>query len=161
MYRNFLFLLLLMAACDSAESPTLKECRQVQDNLIHRTTVIDSTLQNQMALLQEQSMVLSADTLLATDSLLRMRYSILKESASQLEMKQAALHRWRDQLILLPSREEIARGVQNPFGENEGDAGILRTLTAYSDTLSALESGISELIRNTTYERTSSPQPQN
>jgi hypothetical protein len=103
---------------------------------------------------------MSTDTLLATDSMLRIQYASIKEGVNQLEYKQAELHAWRDHLIVLPSKEEIAGGIRNPFGENTGDAGILSTLNAYSDTLATLEITISELIRTTTYERTSSPQPQ-
>jgi hypothetical protein len=77
-----------------------------------------------------------------------------------LEFKQAELHAWRDHLVVLPSKEEIAQGIRNPFGEGAGDNGILKTLNAYSDTLATLESTITELIRTTTYERTSTPQPQ-
>jgi len=159
MNRYLLIISLLIMGCDSAESPTLKECRVVQENLIRRTSSLDSSLQEHVVSLQGQSIALSTDTMLAIDSLLRLRYSYLKESVIRIEMKQAELHRWRDQLILLPSREEIARGARNPFGDTAGDAGILQALTAYGDTLTILESGISDLIRNTTYERTSPPQP--
>jgi uncharacterized protein YcfL len=160
MNRFYLAALVLLAACSSAESPALRECRTVQENIILRTSQLDSTLIVELTLLREQSVTMSTDSLLASDSLLRMKYSRLKESSSQLEYKQAELHSWRDHLILLPATEEIALGIRNPFGEGAGDAGILQTLNSYSDTLSIIESSISELIRTTTHERTSTPQPQ-
>lgn len=160
MNRIHLAAIVLLTACTSAESPVLRECRTIQENIVLRTATLDSTLGAQLTLLREQSVTMSADTLLASDSLLRMRYSNLKESFNQLEFKQAELHSWRDHLILLPSNEEIAKGIRNPFGEGAGDAGILQALNSYSDTLSILESSISDLIRKTSHERTSPPQPQ-
>lgn len=160
MNRLLLLLILSITACDSAESPSLRESRSIQDNLMRRIAQVDSMLNTQLTTLREQSIALSNDTLLTSDSLLRVHYSNLKESANQLEYKQTELRNWRDQLTLLPSKEEIARGIANPFGEQAGDKGILQALNASSDTLIILESSISELIRTTTYERTTTPKPQ-
>jgi len=152
--------ILFFMGCSSAESPALRECRTAQDQLSKRIAVSDSSLNAHLSELRMQRDAMSTDTLLATDSMLRIQYASIKEGVNQLEYKQAELHAWRDHLIVLPSKEEIAGGIRNPFGENTGDAGILSTLNAYSDTLATLEITISELIRTTTYERTSSPQPQ-
>jgi hypothetical protein len=144
--------MILLTACESAESPTLKECRVVQENVLQRTSKADSTLQNHLTLLREKAVVMSTDTLLATDSLRRIHYSTLKESASMIEYKLSELHVWRDHLILLPSKEEISGGIRNPFGVHTGDAGILQVLNSYSDTLSIIESSISQLITTTSHE---------
>jgi len=160
MNRFYSLVFIFIVSCDSTESPTLRECRNFQDNLLRRTAQADSLLNAHKASLFEQSTALSTDSLLASDSLLRLRYANMKESANQLEFKQAELHSWREQLVLLPSQAEITQGIRNPFGENSGDAGILMALNAYSDTLSILETSISELIRTTTYERTAAPKPQ-
>jgi len=152
MQRVYIILLILMTACESAESPTLKECRVVQENVLQRTSMADSTLQNHLTLLREKAVVMSTDTLLATDSLRRVHYSKLKESASMIEFKLSELHVWRDHLILLPSKEEISGGIRNPFGVHTGDAGILQVLNSYSDTLSIIESSISQLITTTSHE---------
>jgi hypothetical protein len=152
MQRVYIILLFLITACESAESPKLKECRAVQENVIKRTSVADSALQNHLTTLREKSIMMSTDTLLATDSLRRKQYSKLKESASRIEYKLSELHVWRDHLILLPSKEEISAGIRNPFGAHTGDAGILQVLNSYSDTLSIIESSISELIITTSHE---------
>ena len=152
MHRTFILLLLLLAACESAESPTLKECRAVQENVLMRTSGIDSILHAQLNSIREMSAAMSTDTLLATDSLRRMRYANLKESTSQIEFKQSELHAWRDHLILLPSMDEINGGIRNPFGAHTGDAGILEVLKSYSDTLTIIEKSISELLSNASYE---------
>ena len=152
MQRASIILLILLTACESTESPTLKECRVVQESVIKRTSTADSALQNHLTLLQDKSVVMSTDTLLATDSLRRLHYSNLKESASMTEYKLAELHVWRDHLILLPSKEEINGGIRNPFGVHTGDAGILQILNSYSDTLSIIESSISALIITTSHE---------
>jgi hypothetical protein len=152
--------ILFFIGCTSAESPALRECRTAQEQLSKRIAVSDSSLNAHLSELRMQRDAMSADTLLAVDSMLRIQYSSIKEGVNQLEYKQAELHAWRDHLIVLPSKEETAGGIRNPFGENAGDVGILSTLNAYSDTLATLEVTISELIRTTTYERTSPPQPQ-
>jgi hypothetical protein len=160
MNRFFLLLFVFLTACDSAESPTLRECRLLQENILTRTAQSDSLLNEQLTQLRDAVNTMSSDTLLATDSLLRNQYSSLKESANNLEFKRAELHAWRDHLIMLPPTGEIAVGITNPFGESAGDKGILEVLTRYNDTLTILETSISELIRITPYERTSTPQPQ-
>ncbi len=152
MYRAFTILFILLTACESAESPTLKECRAVQENVLKRTSSVDSALNSQLIALREMSAAMSNDTLLATDSLRRMRYANLKTTASQLEFKQSELHVWRDHLILLPSLDEINGGIRNPFGAQTGDAGILQVLKSYSDTLTIIEQSISELQSNATHE---------
>jgi hypothetical protein len=149
-----------LMGCASAESPALLECRTAQDQLTQRINLSDSSLNAHLSELRLQRDAMSTDTLLAVDSMMRIQYAAIKEAVNQLEYKQSELHTWRDHLVVLPSKEEIARGIRNPFGENAGDAGVLSTLNAYSDTLATLEVTISELIRTTTYERTSSPQPQ-
>jgi hypothetical protein len=152
MQRVFIILLILITACESAESPKLNECRFVQDDVLQRTSMADSALQNHLMLLREKAVVMSTDTLLATDSLRRLHYSKLKESASMIEYKLSELHAWRDHLILLPSKEEISGGIRNPFGVHTGDDGILQVLNSYSDTLSIIESSISQLITATSHE---------
>ena len=152
MYRAFTILFILFTACESAESPTLKECRAVQENVLKRTSSIDSALNSQLIALREMSAAMSNDTLLATDSLRRMRYANLNTTASQLEFKQTELHVWRDHLILLPSLDEINGGIRNHFGAQTGDAGILQVLKSYSDTLTIIEQSISELQSNATHE---------
>ena len=128
--------------------------------MLERTTHADSLLRSHLNLLRQQSLALSTDTLLATDSLLRTHYATLKEFTGQVENKQAELRTWREHLILLPPINDIAQGVTNPFGEQAGDDGALVKLNAYSDTLTTIETSISTLIRTTTYERTSTPQSQ-
>jgi hypothetical protein len=148
-----------LMGCASAESPALLECRTAQDQLTQRIALSDSSLNAHLSELRLHRDAMSADTLLAVDSMLRIQYAAIKEAVNQLEYKQSELHMWRDHLVVLPSKEEISGGIRNPFGENAGDAGVLSTLNAYSDTLATLEITISELIRTTTYERTSTPQP--
>jgi hypothetical protein len=152
MQRVFIILLILITACESAESPKLNECRLVQDDVLQRISMADSALQNHLMLLREKAVVMSTDTLLATDSLRRLHYSKLKESASMIEYKLSELHVWHDHLILLPSKEEISGGIRNPFGVHTGDDGILQVLNSYSDTLSIIESSISQLITATSHE---------
>jgi hypothetical protein len=152
MHRTFILLMILLAACESAESPTLKECRAVQENVLMRTSGIDSILNAQLNTFREMSAVMSTDTLLATDSLRRLSYAKLKEAASQIEFKQSELHAWRDHLILLPSMDEINSGIRNPFGAHTGDAGILEVLNSYSDTLTIIEQSITELLSNANHE---------
>jgi hypothetical protein len=145
-------LLIIMASCASAESPALLECRQVQENIVLRTSLLDSSLNSHVSALREQCNAMSVDTLLATDSLRRKHYSNLKESVALIEEKQTEMHRWKSGLILLPTREEIASGIRNPFGKAAGDAGILQALNTYSDTLTILEKSITELINSHHYE---------
>lgn len=152
------FFLLLLASCASSESPTLMECRQTQENILWKTSQLDSSLTSHVIAKREQCNAMSIDTLLATDSLLRTRYSNLKESVALLEAKQSELHRWKSALILLPSREEVATGVRNPFGKASGDAGILQSLNAYRDTLNIIEKSITELIQTNNHEWTPTPQ---
>ena len=117
-----------------------------------RTSGIDSILHAQLNTFREMSAAMSSDTLLASDSLRRLRYANLKETTSQIEFKQSELHAWRDHLILLPSMDEINGGIRNPFGAHTGDAGILEVLKSYSDTLTIIEQSISELLSNANHE---------
>jgi hypothetical protein len=152
-------LMVSLVACVSSESPTLIECREIQTGIERRTSALDSSLTAHLQNLRLECEALSADTLLATDSLLRMRYASLKEAVNNLEYTQAALHTWRDGLIVLPSADAISRGISNPFGESAGDQGVQSTLQSYSDSLQHFEQSIGELIHTTTYERTPTPQP--
>lgn len=155
-FTAFLF---CFSACVSSESPKLKECRVLQDDTHKRTAVADSLLNENIAQLRLERDRISTDTLLASDSLLRMHYVNVKEHVDQLEQMQLRLHGWRDNLIALPPQEDVARGVANPFGANTGDTETLAVLQAYSDSLTVLENLISNLILAKTYERTSTPQP--
>jgi hypothetical protein len=152
MQRILIIILILFTACESAESPTLKECRTIQENVLARAASLDSSLNSQLNTLRESAVTMSTDTLLATDSLRRMQYSELKEYASKLEYKLSEFHVWREHLILLPSMQEINDGIRNPFGAHTGDAGILHVLKSYSDTLTIIEGSISELISHATHE---------
>lgn len=153
---TFLFCL---SACVSSESSKLKESRTLQDNTHKRTAAADSLLNENIALLRLERDNMSTDTLLASDSLLRMHYASVKEHVDQLEQMQLQLHNWRDNLIALPPQEDIAQGVANPFGAATGDTETLATLRAYSDSLTVLENLISNLILANNHERTSTPQP--
>ena len=152
MQRFLIIISILFAGCQSAESPTLKECRTVQENVLARAASLDSALSSQLNELRESAFMMSSDTLLATDSLRRIQYANLKENTSKLEYKLSELHIWRDHLILLPSKEEINDGIRNPFGAHTGDAGILQVLKSYSDTLAIIEVSFTELISNTAHE---------
>ena len=157
---HFIFLLTLcLGACVSSESPTLVKCREIQSTIESRTSTLDSALTARIQTLRMECDVLSADTLLATDSILRVHYASLKEAVSNLEYTQSTLHTWRDGLIVLPAADEISRGISNPFGESIGDQGVLSMLQSYSDSLQHFEQSIGELIHTTTYERTPAPQP--
>lgn len=153
---TFLF---CFSACVSSESPKLKESRVLQDDTHKRTAVADSLLNENIAQLRLERDRISTDTLLASDSLLRMHYASVKEHVDQLEQTQLQLHNWRDNLIALPPQEEIARGVANPFGANAGDTETFAILNTYSDSLTIIENLILTLIQAKTYERTSTPQP--
>lgn len=156
---SFIVIASIAASCVSSESPKLEECRMLQDSIHVRIAALDSALNEQMNWLREGRDALSNDTLLATDSLLRERYAGLKELVNKLEFTQAELHAWRDHLIVLPSPNEVAAGIDNPFGAGAGDDGALRVLKSYSDTLFTIEQHVREAIRSTSYERTPPPQP--
>jgi hypothetical protein len=149
-----------LIGCVSAESPTLSECRRIQDDIQSRIAEADTLLNRHAAELRLERDALSVDTLLAIDSTLRVRYSSIKQAVGEIEYTQSELHSWHDKLIVLPPSQEVARGIQNPFGESAGDEGILQILNQYNDSLNNYELRISELIRNTSYERTPTPQPQ-
>jgi hypothetical protein len=149
-----------LIGCVSAESPTLSECRRIQDDIQSRIAEADTLLNRHAAELRLERDALSVDTLLAIDSTLRLRYSSIKQAVGEIEFTQSELHAWHDKLIVLPPAQEVARGIQNPFGESAGDEGILQILNQYNDSLQNYELRISELIRNTSYERTPAPQPQ-
>ncbi len=159
---NYIFMgtfLIGLIACISSESPTLAECRKIQTNNDRRIAVLDSALQQQLEPLRVNRDAISTDTLLATDSLLREQYGKLKTYANNLEFAQSELREWRSHLVVLPSIEEISKGIENPFGAETGDQGVLNALQSYSDSLSYIEQKITELIRTNDYERTPSPQP--
>ena len=73
---TFLFCL---SACVSSESSKLKESRTLQDDTHKRTAAADSLLNENIALLRLERDNMSTDTLLASDSLLRMHYASVKE----------------------------------------------------------------------------------
>ena len=159
-HLGFFIWIVAFTSCVSSESPTLRKCRQLQDSLHQRISVLDSTLTSTMDSARAYCTVLSTDTLLATDSLLRERYSGIKEAVSNLEFTQSELHTWRDGLIVLPDAEAIARGIENPFGTAAGDAGVLLILQFYNDTLTTIEQHIHDQLRTNNYERTTTTQPQ-
>lgn len=156
----FFIWIVAFTSCVSSESPTLRQCRQLQDSLHQRISTLDSSLISAIDSMRAYCTVLSTDTLLATDSLLRERYSGIKEAVSNLEFTQSELHTWRDGLIVLPDAEAIARGAENPFGVAAGDAGVHLKLQSYADTLTTIEQHIQDQLRTNNYERTTTPQPQ-
>lgn len=148
----FAIWIVAITSCVSAESPTLRQCRQLQDSLQIRISALDSELISAMDTLRAQCNTLSTDTLLATDSMLRERYSGMKDAVSKLEFTQSEFHIWRDGLIELPDANAIAMGAENPFGTSAGDSGVLRTLQFYNDTLTTIEQHIQDVLRTNNYE---------
>lgn len=140
MYRRFLAATVITASlaigCVSSESETLRKTREIQSSVVKDAGAFDSLLLADIQAMNLKREEMSQDTLMATDSLKQVAYRNHKIKIIELEGLQAEVNAWRNSLVLLPSKEEMAKGAKNPFGQSLSDLEVQSKIKAYQDKLS-------------------------
>lgn len=136
-----------MIACAGAESEQLKEARTIQEAMMKQKHNLDSTLNLKMDELGARLGVISSDTTLATDSTKIAEYVEVKTQYSNLENLKSKMSDWALNIKTLPSLEDLANGVENPFGKDAKDQDILAGVKANQSAFEELKSEIETAIQ--------------
>jgi TolA-binding protein len=134
----------LLVACASAESEVLKQARTIQDGIMKQKDNLDSTLNATITELNGKITTMSNDSLAMQDSTNITLFGEMQMKVSRLTELKSKLNDWASGTKLLPSVEDLAKGVENPFGENANDQDILKGIqesqSSFSDLKSQIES---------------------
>ena len=121
----------VMSSCVSSESKKLSEARTLQATILTEAHVLDSTLVAETQQLEATRELMSADSLLITDSLFQARYASIKTKLYALQGIQAEVSAWHNSIVKLPSKEELKKGIKNPFGPKSGDQEVYDRIALY------------------------------
>jgi major membrane immunogen (membrane-anchored lipoprotein) len=135
----------LLTACATSDSETLKRARTIQDQTFKQYSTLDSTLSARLSALSAEMAAISTDSTFATDSTKIKAFDALKSKQMEVESLQQEFKSWKEQLILLPSTEEIANGAANPFGDKANDQQVLEALKKSQEDISTWRSKVNEV----------------
>jgi len=127
----------MLAACVSSESDKLKSAREVQEQVLIDASAFDSTLKSDILQFSTRRDTMGTDSTLATDSIAMMKFVAFKTMIGELEGLRAEFSVWRNDLKLLPTKEELSKGAKNPFGNQANDAMVASEISAYQSQLTA------------------------
>lgn len=146
-FLSLLFATSLLAACSVSDSETLKRARSIQQETLSGIHTLDSSLFAKIEAIKLEITTLSADSLIATDSLKMKSLELLKEKQIEINTAKNQLEEWKGSLNILPSTEEIASGAANPFGEKTKDQEVLSAIKNAQEELNSWKSKVSSLIQ--------------
>jgi hypothetical protein len=138
--KNFLAALTIaatFAACVSSESEKLNNARVMQDKTATDAIALDSIIKSALQDLSSMRDTMSNDSTLAADSIRMVNFVALKNKVAELEQLSAEFSVWRNSIKLLPSKDELAKGSKNPFGNQSNDAEVQKQIADYAKQLSA------------------------
>jgi hypothetical protein len=140
----FFFSAAMLVACASAESEVLKQARTIQDGIMKQKNNLDSTVDMTIKELNGKITVMSGDSLAMQDSTNIALFSEMQTKVSRLSELKSKLNDWASSTKMLPTVEDLAKGVDNPFGEEANDQDILKGIqdsqSSFSDLKSEIES---------------------
>jgi hypothetical protein len=139
--KHFLSALAVAAAftaCVSSESNTLKITRETQVQVVKDAAALDSSLLADIASMSAMRDTMGNDTTLTTDSLAMIKFVAFKSKIGELEGLSAEVRVWRENLTLLTSKEDMAKGAKNPFGRDNNDEAVKQKITEYQSQLNEL-----------------------
>lgn len=135
----------LLTACATSDSETLKRARTIQDQTLKEYSSLDSTLSARLSALSAEMSTISTDSTFATDSTRIKAFEGLKSKQMEIEVLQQEFKSWKEQLTLLPSTDEIAKGAANPFGDKANDQQVLEALKKSQEDISTWRSKVNEV----------------
>jgi len=148
---NLLFILIfsltLFAACASGDSETLKQARQIQNDIMKSYGSVDSSLTAYSERMNTTFTTMTADSNMMKDTTKLAEYMALKSKFNQADQLKNQMADWKGSVKMLPSVEEIAKGAENPFGEKAKDQDILASLKKSQEEFAKLKSKVEESIK--------------
>lgn len=135
----FLFSLVCLSACVSSESEMLKQARSIQEGVLKNALSLDSTMTTKLDVWKASSAEMAQDTTMSTDSLKLQSFMVVKDKIDNLSNLQSELAKWKSELKLLPSVQEMVGGGKNPFGEKAKDQEILIEIKKSGEALNSLK----------------------
>jgi hypothetical protein len=134
-YSCLVVLTILLTACVSAESETLKKARAHQVDMLKAAQIIDSLIQINHSNIDLQLSEMSQDTTLSSDSTKLASYMQLRESSSFFADLQNQLADWRLKTKLLPDH-----GIEaSAFPEGTTDAEVLSSIESAEKSLNEIK----------------------
>ncbi len=143
----FFFAIASIVACSGGESAQLTQARTIQETMVKAKSNLDSTLDLKLEELGKQLTELSADSTLATDSTKMAAYADLKSKYSDVEGMKSKLADWMSNSKMLPSLEDLSKGIENPFGKDAKDEDILKAIQGNQESFNELKSEIETAIQ--------------
>lgn len=144
---SFFFAVAALVACAGAESEQLKQARTIQETMLKSKANLDSLVDLKMNELSAKITELSADSTLSTDSLKTATYTSVKSQLSDIESLKSKLSDWMSNVKMLPTVEDIAKGAENPFGDDAKDQDILKSIQDNQKQFDELKSEIETAIQ--------------
>jgi len=126
---------ILLTACVSAESETLKKARAQQIEMLKAAQIIDSLLSLNTANIDGKLAEMSQDTTLSSDSTKLSIYMEMRERSNFYSELQNELSDWRLQTHLLPEKGIDAAA----FPEGTSDADVLASIQQADNRLNEIK----------------------
>ncbi|MFM7104569.1 MAG: hypothetical protein ACKOW8_03540 [Flavobacteriales bacterium] len=126
---------ILLTACVSAESETLKKARAQQAEMLKAAQIIDSLLSLNTANIDGKLAEMSQDTTLSSDSTKLSIYMEMRERSNFYSELQNELSDWRLQTHLLPENGIDAAA----FPEGTSDADVLASIQQADNRLNEIK----------------------
>lgn len=142
-----IFSITLFAACASGDSETLKQARQIQNEIMKNYNEVDSTLNVYSQKMNATFANMTADSTMMQDTLKLAEYMALKAKFNRADELKNELADWKSTVKMLPTAEEIAKGAENPFGDKAKDQDILASIKKSQEDFAKLKSKVEEATK--------------
>jgi outer membrane murein-binding lipoprotein Lpp len=139
---SFFFAIALFVACAAGESEILKQARTIQEGMVKQKNQLDSTLKSSVEGINSKLSILSNDTVAMKDSANIASFNEMRTRVEELNAYRTQLDNWMAGAKLLPSLEDIKKGIENPFGKDAKDEDILNSIKKSQSELSDMKSEI-------------------
>lgn len=143
----FVFAIAVLTACATGDSETLKQARQIQNEMMKSYGSLDSSLSAYSNQMNEKISAMTADTLLNQDTLKLKDYMAMKEKFNRVDELKNAMSDWKATIKMLPSAEEISKGAENPFGDKAKDQDVLKAIKTSQEEFAKLKTKVEEAIK--------------
>lgn len=101
--------------------------------------MLDSTMTAKLVTLNNERSEMAMDSTLNTDSVKMQTFMQSKERIENISNLQSSLTDWKINLKMLPSEDDMKKGVDNPFGEKAKDQEILMEIKKSQEAFGALK----------------------
>lgn len=142
-----IFSITLLAACASGDSETLKQARQIQNEIMKNYNEVDSSLNVYSEKMNATFATMTADSTMMQDTVKLAEYMALKAKFNRADELKNELADWKSTVKMLPTAEEIAKGAENPFGDKAKDQDILASIKKSQEDFAKLKSKVEEATK--------------